>query len=160
MNPPQRASQVGIHSIGIYKICKGLLFIALAAGLFSISKVDPDDLEDILTGYLHIDTENRLWIYLSNLLGALTDTKVKLFGFGFVLLSILNFAQAVGLILQQKWAAVLVVLEDLIFIPFEIYQLWKKVTLKICIVLAVNVVIAVYLLKHWFLFRDSAKTSS
>src|SRR5581483_4014812 len=85
---------------------------------------------------------------------ALTTVKIRLFGSGFIILSILNAFQGAGLLLRLQWAGFLVICEDFIFIPFEVYEAIRKPGPQIFLVILINALIASYLLRHWFIFQE------
>src|SRR5882672_2777138 len=118
MDKIESGGKLGIRSIVAYKVFKGILCLAIAIGFFSISKMALGDLQDLLISYFHIDTESHLWIRVSDQIDKLTATRIQIFQDGFVVISLLNFTEAAGLLLQRKWGAYLIFFEFITLIPF------------------------------------------
>jgi uncharacterized membrane protein (DUF2068 family) len=89
---------------------------------------------------------------LLNRLANLKPHSLKvLAAFAFVYASI-SAAEAIGLWLQKRWAEYLTAIATAIFLPLEIHELVKRVTLVRILALAVNLAILIYLVwaKHLF----------
>jgi uncharacterized membrane protein (DUF2068 family) len=72
--------------------------------------------------------------------------------------AVLEGAEAVGLWLQRRWAEYLTFVATIVFIPYEVYELTKSVSVLKAVAFLINVLIAVYLLfaKRLFGLRGGA----
>jgi uncharacterized membrane protein (DUF2068 family) len=73
--------------------------------------------------------------------------------------ALLEGVEAVGLWLGKRWAEYLTFVATIVFIPYEIYELFKSITALKVVALVINVAIAVYLLyaKRLFGLRGGGK---
>jgi len=147
-------SSAFLKFIILYKTVMGSVEIVLSVSLF---KLYGRNLEAAFTGvarYLHLNTENRLIASAIRNLGTIgNDTligiTVILFLFG-----ILNFTEAWGLHVRQRWGEWLTVVATSLLIPFEIYEIFIGVTVFKVFVLVMNIIIVYYLAKHKELFKN------
>ena len=146
--------------ISAIKFLKCAIFLGLALGLLSLSKLSPDDLSDALSADLHVDVLNRYWDAISNIIQEMTPFKIRLAEVGFSAYFLLNLAQGIGLLFRWKWAAFLTVVDEIFFIPFEIYGMFTRFTMGLFGVFCIHSFIAIYLLKNWFLFGSRTPAES
>lgn len=148
---------IGITTVIVIKLFKGLILLIAAIGVFSMLGKDLVDWTDQLMYHLRIDPESYLWEYIATKIENLTPIKIKFIGGGSVFYSLLCFTEGVGLICRWKWAAFLTVVEAFMFIPLELYSICKNPTIGIILVLIINIIIAVSILENWRDF-DGKKT--
>jgi uncharacterized membrane protein (DUF2068 family) len=74
--------------------------------------------------------------------------------------AVLEWAEAIGLWLERRWAEYLTVIATAGFLPLEVHELVKRVTALRVVALVVNVALVVWLLwaKHLFGLRGGAPT--
>lgn len=142
----QRA--ITFYGIIAIKLGKGLLFILLALGFFSLvgDKLG-DDLERFLR-WVHLDPETRFFSDLGDKLDTIAPSNVRWVASGSLLYGLISLAQGVGLIFRLKWVGILVICESALLIPYEVYKLTQTFSWIVLIVLAVNVAIV------WYLFQN------
>jgi len=76
----------------------------------------------------------------------LNVTTLRLIGVAAAAYAVLEGAEAVGLWLQRRWAEYLTFVATAAFLPFEVYELTKTISVLKVLALIVNVAIVVYLL--------------
>jgi uncharacterized membrane protein (DUF2068 family) len=88
----------------------------------------------------------------------LNVTTLRLIGAAAAAYALLEGAEAVGLWYQRRWAEYLTFVATAAFLPFEIYELTRTVTVLKVLALVVNIAILVYLLlaKRLFGLRGGA----
>jgi uncharacterized membrane protein (DUF2068 family) len=88
----------------------------------------------------------------------LNVSTLRLIGFAALAYAILEGAEAVGLWYGRRWAEYLTLVATAVFLPLEIYELTKNVTVLKVLALVVNVAIVAYLLyaKRLFGVRGGA----
>jgi uncharacterized membrane protein (DUF2068 family) len=148
----QGQSDLLLRFIILEKGLVGILALLLSAGLLSLVNQDLELFAIQLADALNLDTDNR---FLKLILTQLMDVKVStLIGVSVVgfLYSILNFVEAVGLAMRYRWAEYLTVVATAIFIPFEVYELFVRLTPFRVTALVINVLIVVFLLRHKEMF--------
>ena len=68
--------------------------------------------------------------------------------FGTMLYSLFSLVAGVGLMFHVSWAGWMAIGESAFFVPIEIYELMHHFTIKVLVILIVNVFIV------WYLFQN------
>ncbi len=148
----QRRSDLLLRLIIFEKGLLSLLAFLLAAGLLSLIHRDLELFARHLASALNLDADSR---FLKLILTELMDVKVStLVGVSLVgfLYSILNFIEAFGLAMRYRWAEYLTVIATAMFIPFEVYEVFDRLTLFRMAALVINLLIVVFLIRHKEMF--------
>jgi uncharacterized membrane protein (DUF2068 family) len=142
------SSATGLYTIIVFKFVKGIFFLSLAFGLYSL--VDNDLPEDFrkLVHQLHLDPEHRFFRDLEVQITRITPTELIKVASGTVLYSVLTLAEAVGLVFRRPWAGWLALGESAFFIPIEIYELSHRFRVIVLIILIINTFIVCYLYRN------------
>jgi uncharacterized membrane protein (DUF2068 family) len=107
---------------------------------------------------LHIAAEHRFIQHILSHLALVTNRTLHEFiAISFIFATIL-FIEAFGLLWEKTWAEYFAVVETSLFIPFEIYEILRHVTLTKVAIITINVVIVAYLL--WAIIRKSNNTKN
>jgi uncharacterized membrane protein (DUF2068 family) len=77
---------------------------------------------------------------------AVNVTNLYLVGVGIAAYAVLEGVEAVGLWLGRRWAEYLTFVATVVFVPYEVYELTKSVSVLKVLALVINVAIVVYLL--------------
>ena len=134
------------------KCLLSLLAFLLSAGLLSLLHRDLELLARELASVLNLDIDNRfLKLILTKLIDIKPPTLVGVSVVGF-LYGILNLVEAIGLMMRYRWAEFLTITATAMFIPFELYELFDKLTLFRFAALTINVLIVAFLIRHTELF--------
>lgn len=139
------------------KLFLGLFFGAISFGMLSLLNRDMLVFTDRLVVFLNLDIEKE---YVQELVDWLTNISGRtIIGIstGMFLLSILNFVEAYGLHKRRRWAEWLTVIATSLFIPLEVYEVVRELTLMRVGTLGINVAIVYYLAKHKELFPKKRK---
>jgi uncharacterized membrane protein (DUF2068 family) len=90
---------------------------------------------------------------------AINIENLYLVGVAIAAYALLEGVEAVGLWLGKRWAEYLTFVATIVFIPYEIYELFKSVTALKLVALVINLAIAIYLLyaKRLFGLRGGGK---
>jgi uncharacterized membrane protein (DUF2068 family) len=152
-----------LYAIIAFKIVKGILFIALAVVLYCESTHDlPKEYRAFLNspfaqtvfGHLRIHPENRFFTHLAEQIGDLTEAKVRWAALGTLVWSLFPLVEGIGMVYRISWAGWLAIGESAFFVPIEIYEIARKFSWFMLLVMVTNVFI-VYYLYHYrnVLFR-------
>ncbi|MFI5386517.1 MAG: DUF2127 domain-containing protein [Fimbriimonadales bacterium] len=131
--------------IGTYKLISGL--VALALGIWSLSFLDHDPergLERVILR-LGLDPQNHvIHSVISALLGV--DRKhLRAIEAGTFFYAVLHAIEGIGLIRGRDWAGYLVIIATSSLIPFEIFEIARKMSLLRISLLVLNLSIVIYL---------------
>jgi len=139
--------------IASYNFGKGLFFLIVALSLRGFLHRDVDAIVAHWLVNLGFDLENQHIAKLLARLDLVTDHQIRVVSGVTALVSVVFITEGVGLFLRQRWAEYLTVVFTSLFIPVEIYELFKHVGPIKIVLLIVNVVIVASLL--WILKKNA-----
>jgi uncharacterized membrane protein (DUF2068 family) len=73
-------------------------------------------------------------------------TTLLLYGIAFAAYAVLNLVEAIGLWRARRWAEYLTLIEVVALVPYEIYELTKRVSVLKIVTLLINLAVVAYLL--------------
>jgi uncharacterized membrane protein (DUF2068 family) len=98
--------------------------------------------------FLHLDPETRFFAELVRKIASVSHANLLWVFGGTILYSLFSLVEGVGLVFRVSWAGWLVIGESAFFVPIEIYELMRRPSVAVLIVLALNVFIV------WYLFQN------
>jgi uncharacterized membrane protein (DUF2068 family) len=134
--------------IGIYKLIECLLLVF--AGFVQL-KLIHQDLASSLHHWIQairIDPDNRLVHALLLKLSLLSPKQLEALSIGTFLYAGLRLAEGIGLVMRRRWGEYLTAIATALFIPLEIYELFRHWRVVKLIVLLLNVAVVVYLIRE------------
>ena len=150
----------GMVLIAGFKVVKGLLLLLVGLGFLKLVHADTATLFSRLLEALHLKAESHILHNLVLQVDALRPETLLTVGVVSMLYAGLLLTEGLGLWFERSWAAYLTVISTSLFIPFEIYEIIKRVTAMRIGLLFVNLAIVVYLitqLKHHTLRKKNSK---
>jgi uncharacterized membrane protein (DUF2068 family) len=142
-NPPHRAPT--LYGIIAFKLVRGVLLLMLAMQVYALVGKDLRPHFDEAVRRLKLDPETAFFDRLGDRIDAFTPVNVGWAATGALLYGFLSLAEGTGLILRARWAGLLVVAESGFFVPLETFELIKRPSITITVVLLLNVAIVLYL---------------
>ena len=133
--------------IAVYKSLQALLFVAVGIGALRLLHQDVGDVLDNLREALHFSPESRLIHFLAEKADLVNDALLRKIGalaFSYAAISLL---EGIGLYFEKAWAEILTVLITASFLPWEIFEVCRRVTWLRVGLLVVNTLVLLYLLK-------------
>lgn len=91
------------------------------------------------------DTHSGLFNDVDHLF-TVSRTTLILYGIAFAAYAVVNLVEAIGLWRARRWAEYLTLLEVVALVPYEIYELTKRVSVLKIITLVINLAVVAYLL--------------
>lgn len=142
-----------LRFIIIYKALMGSVEMLLAGTFLSFYDLENSDASfTAIASNLNLDPDNRLIHAAITNAGHLDSGTVLGIAAVVVCIGALNNVEAVGLYYRQRWAEWLTVVATGVFIPFELYEVLRSVSLLKIVILVINIAIVYYLGKHKELF--------
>ncbi|HVK69650.1 MAG TPA: DUF2127 domain-containing protein [Polyangium sp.] len=135
-----------LRLIALFKFCKAAFLVA--AGLGALELLRPgiaDGAEHWLT-VLASNVDRHVVQQVLARVSGLSPSRLEALGAGAFLYAALFTAEGVGLWLEKRWAEYLTVIATASFLPFEVYELLRQVTLPRLSALVLNLVVVVYLI--------------
>jgi len=137
-----------LYIIIAIKLVKGLLLLLLALGVYNLSDNDlPEEFRQLLQ-FLHLDPERKFFANLAGKIDDITPANMLWVAWGTFFYSLFSLVEGVGLIFRVSWAGWLAIGESAFFIPIEMYELMRRFSWAVFIILGLNVMIV------WYLFQN------
>ena len=136
---------LGITLIGLFKLVKGLVLVIAAFGFHRLLHHDVEATVTHWVEMFRLDPDNR---YIHGALVRVfrvTPAQLKALSAGTLLYAGLFLTEGIGLLKRRPWAEYLTVISTALFIPLEVYEIWRRFTWVRLGVLVVNVAIVGYL---------------
>lgn len=144
----------GLRIIAVFKLAKALLLVAVGIGAIKLMHKDLSDLANQWIAELRIDPDNRLIHGLLAKLGLMNDHKLQELSIGSFFYAALLLTEGIGLWLKKRWAEYFTIIATCSFIPLELYEIAKRVTVTRIVILLINAAII------WYLFVQLRKGRS
>lgn len=136
----------GIRAIAVYEALKGAVVLIAGIGVLTlIHKNLQDFAEDVVFG-LHLNPESHYPQMFIEAVGKLDATKIKYVFLFAVLYAIVRFVEAYGLWHLRSWAEWFAIVSGAIYLPLEIFEIFKKPTVFRFIIFFLNLLIVLYLI--------------
>ncbi|MEP6811083.1 MAG: DUF2127 domain-containing protein [Chthoniobacterales bacterium] len=141
----RRHHNKGLLTIAIFKFMKGCLLVLLALGFLRLLHRDVAHTVIQIANAMRVDPGNR---YLASLLEQarlINDRGLAVMSGLTFCYSSLFFVEGVGLFLEKRWAEWLTIIATASFLPLEVYEIFRHVTLIKIVALIVNLTIVAVL---------------
>jgi uncharacterized membrane protein (DUF2068 family) len=140
-----KSSSVVLVLIGVFKLLKALLLIAVGIGAIKLLHKDLASTVAHWTNMLRVDPDNRFVHRFLVTILRVTPKQLRELSLGTFLYAGLFATEGVGLLLRQRWAEYFTIITTGGLVPLEIYELARHFTAAKLIVLLVNLMIVWYL---------------
>ena len=140
-----KSSSFVLILIGLFKLFKALLLIAVGIGAIKLLHKDLVATVIHWIQVLHVDPDNRFVHGLLLRIFRVTPAQLKELSVGTFLYAALFATEGVGLLLGKRWAELLTIVTTGGLVPLEIFELGRHFTVTRMVVVLVNVLIVWYL---------------
>jgi uncharacterized membrane protein (DUF2068 family) len=144
--------------IGLFKLLKAALLVAVGLGLHHMLHHDGEEFLRQCVHAVRIDPENR---YIHAGIAKVTGLNPKTlrdWSVGTIAYAALFAVEGLGLVLRKRWAEYLTVISTTGLLPLEIYELIHRPRPAKAVVLVLNLAIVAYLI--FGLYRTRARSHS
>jgi len=155
VTPPRRkqkkqSSGSATHStilrlIAAFKLFKGLVLFAVGIGLVRLLHKNLAVEVERWADLFRVDPNNVHIHRILERLSIMNGRKLREYSVGTFFYSALLLTEGTGLMLRKHWAEYFTTIMTGSFIPLEVYELTRRVTVPKVVVLVLNVAIVVYL---------------
>lgn len=135
----------GVRAVAVYEGVKGILVLAVASGLTLVHK----NLHDIavrLVAHAHLDPAAKFPSILLRAAENLQDTRLLLLASAAMAYVVIHLAEAYGLWHRRAWAELLAASSAGVYLPFEVYELVRRVTALRATLLVANLAVVALML--------------
>jgi len=133
--------------IAAYKFLLALMFVAVGVGALRLLHKDIDDVISRIGDMLRFNPESRFVNFLYDRASLINDPLLRRIGALAFSYAGVSFAEGIGLYLEKAWGEFLTLAITASFLPWEIFEIFHRVTLVRVGLLVVNLLVFAYLLK-------------
>ena len=134
-----------LRLVALIELTKGVLVVAVGAGLLAYAHRDLQEVAEELLLHLHLNPASRIPGIFIALAARLTSINLWLLALGAATYASVRIAEGYGLWYDRAWAEWLGAISGLIYVPFELYALSKGVTLLKLATLGLNLLVVAVL---------------
>ena len=134
-----------LRAIAYFKLVKGTVLFILAIGVLHLLHRDVSGMLEHWFNKLRVDPENRYAASLLSKAGLLNDKKLEVVSALTFVYSAMFLTEGVGLFLQKRWAEWFSVIATASFIPIEIFEVCKHLSIMKILLVVANVGIVGFL---------------
>ena len=145
----------GLLLIGLFKLTKATLSIALGVGALRLLHRDVAEVTLRTLDALRIDPERHFVALIMNRADLVDSRQLREFSIVTFCYAALCLIEGTGLMLEKRWAEYLTVVLTASMLPWECYELARHFTVIRVVVLLLNVAVLAYLV--WVLRRKQRK---
>ena len=137
-----------LYAIIAMKLLKGFLLLLLAARVYTMHDNNlPEEFRQGLE-FFHLDPEKKFFTEVANKISQITPANVILFARGTGLYSLFSLVEGFGLLFRVSWAGWMTIGESAFFIPIEIFELVRRPSWQMMVILGLNVFMV------WYLYQN------
>ena len=131
--------------IGLFKLVKGVGLLILGFGLLKLRHRDIAQVTEHWIEVLRVDPENRFIHRTLLKIFNVTPKQLKELSVGTFVYAGIFLTEGTGLLARKHWAEYMTLISTGLFIPLEVYEIYRHFTLTKVAVTVVNVLIVWYL---------------
>lgn len=129
------------------KFLHALLFVVIGIGARRLLHKDVADEISILADHLHFDPESRLVNFVLEKASLLNDPALRRIGLVAFAYAGISLAEGIGLYLEKAWGEFLTLAITASFLPWEMFEIFRRVTWIRVGLLTINILIFLYLVQ-------------
>jgi uncharacterized membrane protein (DUF2068 family) len=133
--------------IAVFKFAQALLFIAIGIGARRLLHKDLADELFLLADHLRFNPESRFVNLVLEKATLVHDEQLRRIGFVAFCYAGVGIVEGIGLYLEKMWGEFLTLAITASFLPWEIFEVYRRVTWFRIGLLTINVLVFLYLLK-------------
>jgi uncharacterized membrane protein (DUF2068 family) len=133
--------------IAAFKLGQAMLFVAAGVSVLRLMHHDLPDLVLRWARHMHFSPESHFVDFILGRVSIVDDKLLRRFGVGLFAYAAVGTVEGIGLYFEKAWAEYMTLLITASFLPWELYEVFKRVTLVHSGLLVVNIMVLLYLLK-------------
>lgn len=133
--------------IAVYKFLHALFFFAIGLGAHHLLHKDVADEIDLFARRLRFDPESGLVLFVLHQASRLTGPLLKRISLVAYCYAVVMLIEGIGLYLEKTWGEFLTLVITASFLPWEMVQIFRRVTLFRVSLLTINFLVFFYLLR-------------
>jgi uncharacterized membrane protein (DUF2068 family) len=133
--------------IAVYKFFHALVFIAVGIGAHRLLHKDIADQIETLARHLRFNPESRLVNFILEKATLVNGRVLDRISFVAFCYSAVTLVEGLGLYLEKAWGEFLTLAITASFLPWEMYEIYRRLTWIRVGLLTINILVFLYLLK-------------
>jgi uncharacterized membrane protein (DUF2068 family) len=138
--------ETGLRIVSLFEGAKGAIVLLTGFGLLLLIHKDLHQTAAELIRYFDFNPASKYPRIFLDLADRTSDANLWALASAALIYSVVRFAEAVGLWLDRRWAEWFGLLTGAMYLPLELFELSKGVTLPKIIVIVINAFVVLYLL--------------
>lgn len=133
--------------IAVYKFLHALFFFAIGMGAHHLLHKDIADQIELFARHLRFNPESRLVIFVlskASLINGPVLARISLIAYCYATITLV---EGIGLYLEKAWGEFLTLAITASFLPWEIFEIFRRLTWIRVGLLTINILVFVYLLR-------------
>lgn len=147
LDRPHRRHNTWLILIAAFKVAQALLFVAVGVGALRLVGKDVGDELQRLVDHLRFNTEPHFVNFLLEKADILDDQMLRRIGAVVFIYAGLDLLEGIGLYLEKVWGEYLTLIITASFLPWEIFEVFRRVTAIRVSLLTLNALVFFYLVK-------------
>lgn len=139
-----------LRTVAVFEAAKGALALLVGFDLLSLVHHDIQQVAEHLLARTHLNPASRYPHIFIDIANQLTNTCLLLIAAGAGAYSLARFIEAYGLWRARRWAQWFAAASGAIYVPFELFELYERVTWLSLGALTLNLAIIAFMLYHLF----------
>lgn len=135
----------GLVLIAAFKFAQALLFLAIGVGARRLLHQDVDDVLSALADHLRFNPESRFVNFVLDKASLLDDPMLRRIGLAAFCYAALGIAEGIGLYFEKMWGEYLTLAITVSFLPWEIWEIVRRLTWIRAGLLTINILVFLYL---------------
>jgi uncharacterized membrane protein (DUF2068 family) len=141
-----RSGQVKVlRAVASLELSKGVVVLLAAGGILLLLHRDMTQIAQNLLALLHISPDHRFAQMFLHWADGLTDKKLWAIAAAAAVYSAMRFVEGYGLWKARAWAEWIALVSGAAYLPFEIHELMRRLSLFNIALLAVNLAVVFYM---------------
>jgi uncharacterized membrane protein (DUF2068 family) len=133
--------------IAVFKFAQASVFILIGLGAHRLLHKDVADEIELFARHLRFNPESKLINFILDRASLVNDPLLRRIGLAAFSYSALCIAEGLGLYLEKAWGEFLTLVITASFLPWEVFEIIRRLTWLHAGLLIINVLVFIYLLK-------------
>ena len=135
----------GVRIVAVFEALKGALVVGAGLGLLSLMHHDLQATAERLVRHSHLNPARHYPRIFIEAAAHMNDARLRSLAALAFLYAVVRFVEAYGLWRMRVWAEWFAIIAGSVFLPVEIYEMYRRATWMRGIVLLTNLFIVAYL---------------
>jgi uncharacterized membrane protein (DUF2068 family) len=136
----------GVRAVALFEAAKGLIVVVAGFGLLSLLHHDAQHVAETIVRHLHLNPARHYPRVFIEAAARVTSSRLWLLAGGAFAYSLVRFVEAYGLWRLRPWAEWFAIVAGGLYLPVEVYELFRRPTRVKGAILLGNLAIVSYLL--------------